>query len=143
MSRPEVRAAGVVAWRDGSDGVEVLLVHRPKYDDWTFPKGKCDKGEGDEACALRELEEETGLAGDLGVELARTDYRDARRRSKRVRYWALVPTSGEFADNDEVDKVRWVSPDKAAKRLSYKRDIPVLRSFVGHLAAGTLGSKPS
>lgn len=143
MSRPEVRAAGVVPWREGSDGIQLLLVHRPKYDDWTFPKGKREKGEDDEACALRELEEETGLAGALGVELARSDYRDARRRSKRVRYWALVPTSGEFVENGEVDKVRWVSPDSAAALLSYTRDIPVLKSFIGHLAAGTLAADRS
>ncbi len=139
MSGPEVRAAGVVPWRSGPDGVEVLLVHRPKYDDWSFPKGKCEKGEGDRDCALRELEEETGLVGELGTELASSDYRDARGRSKRVRYWSLVPSSGEFEENHEVDEVRWVSTAGAAELLSYERDLPILDSFAGQLAGGVLG----
>ena len=125
-----VRAAGVVPWRAAEEGVEVLLVHRPRYDDWTFPKGKCDPGESDEVCALRELEEETGLVGELGPELAASEYRDALRRPKLVRYWALSPSGGGFQENDEVDEIRWLAPDDAVGVLSYARDLPVLESFM-------------
>ena len=139
MSPPQVRAAGVVPWRDVDGTVEVLLIHRPKYDDWSFPKGKCEKREGDRACALRELEEETGLVGELGVELDRSDYRDARGRTKRVRYWTMEDASGEFVENKEVDATRWVTPAAAAALLSYARDLPVLDSFARYLADGSLG----
>ena len=84
-----VRAAGGVVVRAGADGPEVLLVHRPAYDDWTFPKGKLDRGETEEECALREVEEETGLRCTLGRELGSTTYRDGKGRRKRVRYWLM------------------------------------------------------
>jgi 8-oxo-dGTP pyrophosphatase MutT (NUDIX family) len=125
-----VRAAGGVLFRDGPHGLETLLVHRPKYDDWTFPKGKAEEGESWEACALREVEEETGLACELVVELERTDYVDSRGREKRVRYWAMRPVAGEFRPHAEVDEIRWLTPEDAAALLSYKRDLAVLRSFV-------------
>ena len=84
-----VRAAGGIPVRDGRDGLEVLVVHRPQYDDWSFPKGKCEEGETDEACALREVQEETGLVCALERELPSTAYHDSRGRQKRVRYWRL------------------------------------------------------
>jgi 8-oxo-dGTP pyrophosphatase MutT (NUDIX family) len=120
----EVRAAGGVVRRDG----RVLLVHRPRYDDWTFPKGKCEPGEPDLACALREVREETGLECDVGGELASTHYADSRGRPKRVRWWLMEPVSGEFDATAEVDEIRWLEPAEAAALLSYDRDVALLRS---------------
>ena len=111
--------------------VEVLLVHRPQYDDWTIPKGKADPGESDEDCALREIEEETGVRADLLWELPTTHYIDSRGRPKRARYWAMRPLAGEAAARAEVDEVRWLSPRDALGRLSYERDAAVVRAF-GH-----------
>jgi 8-oxo-dGTP diphosphatase len=120
-----VRAAGGLVVRDG----KVLLIHRPKYDDWSFPKGKCNPGEGDEACALREVEEETGLRCELLDELGHTSYHDGRGRSKIVRYWRMRPVAGEFVSHDEVDEVRWETPERAAEILSWPRDLPLLEQL--------------
>ena len=117
-----VRAAGGLVLRDG----KVLLVHRPKYDDWSFPKGKCDDGEGDEACALREVEEETGLRCELLEEIGTTSYRDAKGRPKTVRYWRMEALEGEFVPHAEVDDIRWETPDEAAGVLTWSRDVPLL-----------------
>ncbi|MEY2463552.1 MAG: 8-oxo-dGTP diphosphatase [Acidimicrobiaceae bacterium] len=125
-----VRAAGGVVWRMGADGPEVLVVHRPKYDDWSLPKGKREPGETDEQCAVREVDEETGLRVTLGRELLPTSYRDRKGRQKVVRYWEMtvaVPTP--FVANDEVDGIRWLSLDAAAQLLSYPRDADVVASF--------------
>ncbi len=118
-----VRAAGGLVVRPA---LEVLLVHRPKYDDWTFPKGKAKRGESEEACALREVEEETGLRCLLGPELASTRYTDSRGRPKVVRYWQMTVQDGGFVPNNEVDEIAWLSPEAAAERLSYERDLPLL-----------------
>ena len=91
MSDPEVRAAGGVVVRDGADGPEVAVVHRPRYDDWSLPKGKLKPGEGWEQAALREVEEETGLRCELCEELDDDHYRDRKRREKRVRWWRMRP----------------------------------------------------
>jgi 8-oxo-dGTP diphosphatase len=117
-----VRAAGGLVVREG----EVLLVHRPQYDDWTFPKGKADDGESDEDCALREVEEETGLRCTLGRELGSTEYVDSKGRPKRVRWWLMAPVDGTFAPTHEVDEIRWLRPDVAADLLSYDRDLHLL-----------------
>jgi ADP-ribose pyrophosphatase YjhB (NUDIX family) len=127
----KVRAAGGVVSRTGENGaIHVLVVHRGKYDDWTFPKGKAYWGESDEACALREVEEETGLVCELEHELAGTAYRDSRGREKRVRYWAMRPVGGRLEAADEVDAARWLSPAEAEVILTYDRDLDVLGSFL-------------
>jgi 8-oxo-dGTP pyrophosphatase MutT (NUDIX family) len=109
--------------------VEVLLVHRPKYDDWTFPKGKANPGESDEECALREVAEETGLRCALDDELASTSYVDGHGRPKVVRYWAMRRLGGEFVPHAEVDEIRWLPLEEAAAALSYDRDRDVLESL--------------
>jgi 8-oxo-dGTP diphosphatase len=120
-----VRAAGGVVVRGG----RVLLVHRPKYDDWTFPKGKCEQAESDEACAVREVWEETGFRCELGVELPATHYADSRGRPKRVRWWRMEPVEGTFMPSDEVDEIRWLTRAEAAALLSYQRDQVLLDSL--------------
>jgi 8-oxo-dGTP diphosphatase len=125
-----VLAAGGVVWRQIENGeTEVLLVHRPKYDDWTLPKGKLDGDETAEEAALREVEEETGLQVTLGDELPSTDYHDRFGRPKNVRYWTMDVTGGEFHPNKEVDEVRWLPLDAAKDALSYARDRDVLDAF--------------
>ncbi|MBW3573987.1 MAG: NUDIX hydrolase [Actinobacteria bacterium] len=129
-STPLVRAAGGVLWRTGRSGdVEVLVVHRPKYDDWSLPKGKCEADEPSADCALREVEEETGYRCVLGPELATTSYVDSKGRHKEVRYWVMTLVSGGFEANDEVDEIRWQTLAEARPLLSYERDRHVLDSF--------------
>jgi 8-oxo-dGTP diphosphatase len=118
-----VEAAGGVVVRDGGAGTEVCLVHRPRYDDWTFPKGKLDPGESFEEAAVREVEEETGLRCTLESELPSTEYRDNKDREKIVRYWQMeVDEDPGFAPNDEVDELRWLPMDEARKLLTYEHD---------------------
>src|SRR4051794_24378655 len=136
MTSELVRAAGGVVTRSGpDDSPQILLVHRPKYDDWTLPKGKAKTGESDEACALREVEEETSLVCDLGDEIAVTEYADAAGRPKRVRYFAMRPRPGaEAAPQNEIDEVRWVTVKTALATLTYARDSAVVEAaeaFVG------------
>ena len=125
-----VRAAGGLVFRGDGDALEVLLVHRPRYDDWSLPKGKLHDGEDDEAAALREVEEETGLRCELGPELPSSAYRDQKGRPKVVRYWAMRPRGGVFRPHEEVDDVRWLPLPAAEKALSYDRDREILRAFV-------------
>jgi 8-oxo-dGTP diphosphatase len=126
-----VRAAGAVVWRRGPNGrPEALLIHRPRYDDWSFPKGKLKRGESDEDAALRELEEEVGIRAELGPELLSTRYRDAKGRKKTVRYWAVeLPEGAEPITGDGVDEWRWASFDVAADDLTWDRDRGVLDSL--------------
>jgi 8-oxo-dGTP diphosphatase len=122
-----VRAAGGVVWRRGPAGIEVVLVHRPRYDDWSLPKGKLHAGEDDVAGALREVEEETGLRAEAGRELPSTRYQDPRGRPKVVRYFAMRPTGGSLAPAPpETDEVLWLPINEAAARLSYGHDRDVL-----------------
>ncbi len=127
-----VGAAGGVPWRRAGDGsLEVLVIHRPRYGDWTFPKGKLDPGETWEEAAVREVREETGLDVTLGVELPSTEYRDRHGCPKRVRYWALtVDADHGLPAGDEVDEREWVTVDEAAIRLTYDRDQAVLQALV-------------
>jgi 8-oxo-dGTP pyrophosphatase MutT (NUDIX family) len=123
----EIQAAGGVVLQDG----RVALVHRPKYDDWTLPKGKLDAGEGFEAAALREVWEETGLRTRLERELPAVEY-SVGDRPKVVRYWLMsVESDPGFLPNDEVDELRWLSPADAASLLTYDRDKGVLEAAVG------------
>lgn len=122
----QVQAAGGVVVRDGL----VALVHRPRYDDWTLPKGKLDSGESFEEAALREVEEETGLRCRLERELPSTSYTDQKGRDKLVRWWLMEPEGGDFAPNVETDELRWLEPGKARALLTYERD----RELVGALS---------
>lgn len=136
---PEVRAAGGLVWREAfvgdetgavRPGVEIVVVHRPRYDDWSFPKGKLAKGESYEEAARREVLEETGLVCELGQELPSTRYVDGKGRVKLVRYWAMrVVDMVPWAPGDEVDQRRWVDPGQAAELLTYGHD----RELLGHL----------
>jgi 8-oxo-dGTP pyrophosphatase MutT (NUDIX family) len=118
-----VRAAGGVVYRPRDDGaVEVAVIHRPKYDDWTLPKGKLEPGESDEEGAIREVEEETGLRGVIERRVGAVSYRDRHGRPKRVVYYLMRPTAGEFEPNDEVDDLRWLTPDEAQRLLNYAHD---------------------
>ncbi|WP_329229030.1 NUDIX hydrolase [Streptomyces canus] len=118
-----VQAAGCVLWRrspiDGA--LEVCLVHRPKYDDWSHPKGKLKRGEDALTGALREVEEETGYRAAPGATLSAAKYY-ANGRPKQVRYWAAEATTGAFTPNDEVDRILWLSPTAARNRLTQPRD---------------------
>ena len=113
-----IEAAGGVVIRDG----KVAVVHRDRYDDWSLPKGKLDKGESFEQAALREVLEETGLQVELGDELEPVSYVDQKGRPKVVRYWLMEVVGGEFQANDEVDELRWLAPGDAVELLSYPHD---------------------
>ena len=117
-----IRAAGGVVLRQG----EIVVVHRPKYDDWTLPKGKAEPGESDEDCAIREVEEEAGLRCELVQELTTVFYDDPRGRPKQVRYWLMRPVSGDLRPAHEIDDARWVPVAEAGRVLSYERDREVL-----------------
>ncbi len=123
-----VLAGGGIVERDGA----ILLVHRPRYDDWTFPKGKLESSdESLEACALREVWEETGFVCELGAELAQTSYIDRKGRPKEVRYWRMAISTGDFEPTDEVDEIRFATADEARALLSYERDLAVLEAALG------------
>jgi 8-oxo-dGTP diphosphatase len=141
----EIRAAGGIVTRGGkaTDVARVAVVHRPKYDDWTFPKGKCDPGESFEDAARREVHEETGLCCELGPEVGSTRYVDNKGRPKLVRYWLMpAPPDADGAiagavPNPEVDELRWLAPREAAILLSYEHD----RELLGRLPGA--GSDPA
>ncbi|QNP71851.1 NUDIX hydrolase [Streptomyces roseirectus] len=127
MNTGTIQAAGCVLWRtspiDGTpgDALEVCLVHRPKYDDWSHPKGKLKRDEHPLDGALREVEEETGYTATPGARLHTLEY-EVHGRPKRVHYWAARATAGAFVPNDEVDRILWLPPAAARTRLTQPRD---------------------
>ena len=117
-----IEAAGGVIVDVSRDKPHYLLIHRPRYDDWTFPKGKLDRGEKHRDAALREVKEETGLNCEVITKLSPTRYRTQNGNPKRVRYWLMRPTSGSFVRNDEVDAVTWLKRRAAMAILTHEYD---------------------
>jgi 8-oxo-dGTP pyrophosphatase MutT (NUDIX family)/phosphohistidine phosphatase SixA len=133
----EIRAAGALVWRDGPGGRETALVHRPEYDDWSFPKGKAEPGEHVLLTAVREVTEETGMRVALGRRLPTTIYK-VDGRPKRVDYWAgRAASPGAFTPGTEVDALAWLPLAAASGRLSYPRDVRVLDAFTAGPAVTT------
>ncbi|MFF7789553.1 NUDIX domain-containing protein [Streptomyces sp. NPDC007991] len=128
---PTVRAAGCVLWRrsPATGELELCLVHRPKYDDWSWPKGKLKRDEEPLAGALREVAEETGCRAEPGAELPTQRYR-ADGRPKQVRYWAAEAVSCAFSPTDEVDRVLWLTPVAARARLTQPHDRPLVDALL-------------
>lgn len=126
----EILAAGAVLWRPSGRGAQVALVHRPKYDDWSFAKGKLTRGEHVLLAAVREVEEETGLRVTLGRNLPPVRYL-VDGLPKRVDYWAALvdQVSAAFVSNSEVDKLEWAPVSAAGRRLSYRHDVQLLKAF--------------
>jgi 8-oxo-(d)GTP phosphatase len=145
-----VLAAGAVLWRsDGVAAPEVAIIHRPRYDDWSLPKGKVDPGETEPVTAVREVAEETGYIAHLGRRLAAVSY-PVEQGLKKVRYWAARTVGGEFVPNAEVDELKWLPVAEAMRELGYPHDRKVLRRFAKQPANtqtllivrhGTAGSK--
>ncbi|MFE6223624.1 MULTISPECIES: NUDIX hydrolase [unclassified Streptomyces] len=128
---PPVLAAGCVLWRPAAGGgsLEIALVHRPKYDDWSHPKGKRKPGESAEACAVREVLEETGHHCALGARLPTVRYA-VDGRPKEVAYWAARALRGAFVPGREVDRLRWLPPAEARTALTQPRDRELLDAFL-------------
>lgn len=146
-----VLAAGAVLWRPSSDPVipEIAVIHRPRYGDWSLPKGKVDPGETEPVTAVREVLEETGYTSRLGRRLASVSY-PVEQGKKKVRYWAARCLRGEFTPNPEVDELKWLPLDLALRQLGYTHDRKVLRRFAEYppdtgtvliVRHGTAGSK--
>ncbi|WP_042413380.1 NUDIX hydrolase [Streptacidiphilus anmyonensis] len=127
-----IKAAGVVLWREKARGLELALVHRPKYDDWSFPKGKLEPGEKHREAALREAREETGMTVLLGRRLPTQHYL-FRDRIKRVRYWSATVLTGGFVANREVDALRWLPVAQARAQLSYAHDRDLVDALLEQL----------
>ena len=122
-----VRAAGGLVLRGEGEGMEIAIVHRPKYSDWSLPKGKLDSGETEEEAALREVEEETGFRCSLRRPLGVVEYIDPKGRPKTVHYWEMAVEDGTFSPNREVDELRWVPLEGAADLLTHERDREIVR----------------
>jgi 8-oxo-(d)GTP phosphatase len=126
-----ILSAGGVLWRPapaGPGGIEVLLVHRPKFDDWSLPKGKCEPGEHVLLTAVREILEETSVRPVLGPKLPTVEYL-AHDRPKQVDYWAACCPAGQAAPSHEIDAVCWLPRPQALDRLSYRHDADVIESL--------------
>jgi 8-oxo-(d)GTP phosphatase len=123
-------AAGAVLWRANGAAAapEIAIIHRPRYDDWSLPKGKVEPGETEPVTAVREVHEETGYTAHLGRRLIAVSY-PLEQGVKKVRYWAARCVDGSFAPNDEVDELKWLPVDEAMNQLGYALDRKVLRHF--------------
>ena len=117
-----VQAAGGLVVRRQGGQLQIVIVHRPVQEDWSFPKGKLEAGETFETAALREVREETGMACRLLRFIGHTEYVDRKGRQKTVAYWIMAATGGSFSPNEEVDELRWLHLDEASRQLSYSRD---------------------
>ncbi|MGI5470227.1 NUDIX hydrolase [Streptomyces sp. CA-132043] len=137
MNEAVILAAGCVLWRRSGerDGLEIAVVYRPKWGDWSLPKGKAEPGEEARATAVREVFEETGMTCTLGPELPSTRYRDAKGRPKQVRYWSAEATGGAFAPNREVTQLLWLSPPDARNRLTRPMDAELVDALLASLRA--------
>jgi 8-oxo-dGTP pyrophosphatase MutT (NUDIX family) len=125
-------AGGVVARSTASGALAFLVVHRPRYDDWSVPKGKLEPGESLEETARREIEEETGIIVELGAKLDAVEYTDRHGRPKIVHYWRMTPVGRTaWEPNDEVDEVRWIAAAEAATLLSYEHDRRLIATVAG------------
>jgi len=126
-----------VVWRGEGGDAEFLVAHRPRYDDWSLPKGKLEDGESFREAAERELEEETGCRGTFGPELTPATYVDHKGRDKIVRYWLVEvdPGAASFEPNDEVDEIAWLPADEAVGRLSYPHDVRLVAEATAALAS--------
>ena len=127
-SSADIYAAGAIIWRGDPDNPDIALIHRQRYDDWTFPKGKLEENDHPLVAAVREVYEETGARIALGAPLPGRDYAEGQLR-KHVYYWAGKYLDGDFTINDEVDQVRWVDLTTARQLMTYPADYPVLDAF--------------
>ena len=126
--KPDISAGGgVVVRRDDDRRTRIAVIHRPKYMDWSLPKGKLEKGEKYREAALREVEEEIGFRCELGPELPPVSYLDRKARRKLVRYWLMTPVKGKFEPHGEVDELRWLTRREADGLLSYDHDRKLIR----------------
>jgi 8-oxo-dGTP diphosphatase len=133
VSERTVRAAGGVLWRAGAGATEVALVHRSRYDDWSLPKGKLERGEHPLTGACREVLEETGIRPVVGRRLPSTRYNvmlDGALAGKLVDYWSMRAEQGDFVPNDEVDELKWTPPEDALDAVTYRHDRKVLEGFL-------------
>ena len=142
-----VVAAGAILWRLEKGELKLAIIHRSRYDDWSWPKGKLDKGETIAEAAVREIREETGLRVSLGVYLAEINYKLQNGDKKQVHYWAARVTDKALADSkfkpsEEVAKVDWKTPQQAKKLLSYEFDAQPLEVLLGLFERGQLDTKP-
>jgi 8-oxo-dGTP diphosphatase len=121
-AKPDIKAAGGVVVKKDGRRTRVAVIHRPKYMDWSLPKGKLEKGESFEEAAVREVREETGFECSVLEELPPVSYLDRKARSKLVRYWLMEPGQGGFEPHDEVDELKWLTGREAEKELTYDHD---------------------
>lgn len=128
-------AAGGVVWRSGKNGIEIILVHRPKYGDWTFPKGKVEKSESLIECAVREVREEAGVIPSVGRYLGRISYHKPDRLPKEVHYWAMQADEVAFTPSSEVDRIHWVEQPSLGEQVSYSTE----RTVVNRLGSDWTG----